>query len=65
MMLEKKTMTMARACIKCRVFVIIEPNDAENQVTIKLFEEIHKGHNLVTLDLEEVINQYIELIKIV
>ena len=54
-------MVMARACIKCREYVIIEPNDPKNQISIKQFEGEHKGHNLVTLDLEEVKVQYKEL----
>ena len=51
---------MARACIKCREYVIVEPNNPKNQISIKQFEENHRGHNLVTLDLDEVRNQYIE-----
>ena len=48
----------ARACIKCREYVIIHPNDPENQNLIKLFELNHKGHTLITLDLNEVKDQY-------
>ena len=56
-----REMIMARACIKCREYVMIEPNDPKNQVLIKSFEDTHKGHNLVTLDLDEVKDQYKEL----
>ncbi len=48
----------ARACIKCREYVIIHPNNPENQNFIKLFEVNHKGHTLITLDLDEVKDQY-------
>ncbi len=48
----------ARACIKCREYVIIHPNNPENQTFIKLFEVNHKGHTLITLDLDEVKDQY-------
>ena len=48
----------ARACIKCREYVNIHPNDPENQNLIKLFELNHKGHTLITLDLNEVKDQY-------
>ena len=54
-------MIMARACIKCREYLIIEPNDPKNQELIKIFEGNHKGHNLVTLDLDEVKEQYTEI----
>ena len=53
--------TRARACIKCREYVIIEPNDPENQELIKIFEGNHRGHNLVALDINEVKEQYQEL----
>lgn len=56
----KNIMIMARACIKCREYVIIEPNDPKNQVSIKRFEGNHKGHNLVTLGLDEVEGTYKE-----
>ncbi|TFG23289.1 MAG: hypothetical protein EU529_07775 [Promethearchaeota archaeon] len=48
----------ARACIKCREYVIIHPNNPLNQETIKLFEGKHRTHTLITLDLEEVRGQY-------
>jgi len=50
----------ARACIKCREYVIIEPNVPENQELIKIFEGNHKKHTLITLDIDEVKGQYKE-----
>jgi len=48
----------ARACIKCREYIIIHPNNPENQNLIRLFEVNHKGHTLITLDFNEVKDQY-------
>ena len=58
---EKKGIIMARACIKCREYVIIEPNNPKNQESIKVFEGNHKGHNLVSLNIDEIIGQYKEI----
>lgn len=49
------------ACIKCREYVKIQPDDPKNQELIKLFEGNHKGHTLITLDIDEVKDQYKEL----
>jgi len=48
----------ARACIKCRMYVVVHPSDPTNQKTIGLFEDNHVGHNLVTLDLDEIQDTY-------
>ena len=48
----------ARACIKCREYVIIHPDDPKNQEMIHIFEGKHRGHTLITLDLDEVKGQY-------
>ncbi len=48
----------ARACIRCKMYVIIQTTDPRNQELIKTFEKDHRGHNLVTLDLEEVKDSY-------
>jgi len=40
------------------MYVVIHPNDPANQKLIKTFEGSHIGHNLVTLDLEEVQGTY-------
>lgn len=40
--------------MKCREYVLIHPENPENQEVIKLFEGIHRGHTVVTLDFNEV-----------
>ncbi len=52
----------ARACIKCRQYVKIWPNNPLNQNFIRVFEINHKGHTLITLDLDEIKDQY-QIIK--
>ncbi|MFW9827862.1 MAG: hypothetical protein ACFFEY_09735 [Candidatus Thorarchaeota archaeon] len=47
-----------RACIKCRSYVIIHPNNPVNQVEIKRFEKKHLGHTIVTVDINEVKGSY-------
>ncbi len=47
-----------RACIKCREYIIIYPNNPVNQVHIRKFETNHTSHTLVTLDINEVKKQY-------
>ena len=47
-----------RACGKCREYVVIHANDPTNQGLIKTFEGKHRGHTLITLDIEEVKGQY-------
>ena len=50
--------TRVRACIKCREYVIIHPNNLASQVHVKKFNLIHNAHTLVTLDINEVKEQY-------
>ncbi len=50
--------TRVRACVKCREYIIIHPNDPANQAHVKKFDLIHTGHTLVTLDINEVKKQY-------
>ena len=50
--------TRVRACVKCREYIIIHPNDPISQVNVKKFELIHTAHTLVTLDINEVKKQY-------
>ena len=57
----KKATIMARACIKCKEYVIVEPSNYKNQEVIKLFEGNHKGHTLITLDFDEVEGKYKEV----
>jgi len=37
---------------------MIYPNNPENQKLIRVFEVNHKGHTLITLDIDEVKDQY-------
>ena len=48
----------ARACIKCKEYVIIHANNPLNQNIIDNFERIHYLHTLITVDLEEIKDQY-------
>ena len=52
----------ARACIKCKEYMIIHANNPLNQSKIDNFERIHHLHTLITVDLEEIKEQY-QLIK--
>lgn len=47
-----------RACNGCRKYIIIRPNDLKNKIKIEEFEKFHKGHTLVSMDLEEVKGSY-------
>ena len=51
-------MVRARACIRCREYIIIRPIDPSYQELERVFEVDHRGHNLVTLDLNEVKDSY-------
>lgn len=53
--------TRVRACIKCKSYIILFPNDPENQKRLKNFEKAHKSHNLITIDIEEVKGGYINI----
>ncbi len=44
----------------CREYVIIEPNNFENQELIKIFEGNHRGHALITFDIDEIKGRYKE-----
>ncbi len=44
----------ARACIKCREYVVIHPGNPVNQVEIKKFEKKHLNHTIMTVDLSEI-----------
>lgn len=48
----------ARACISCQEYIIISPDDPKNQELIKIFDQNHRGHPLVILDLNEVKDRY-------
>ncbi len=40
----------------------IQPEDPKNQKYLRLFEGKHSGHTLITLEIDEVKNQYKELV---
>ena len=52
----------ARACIKCREYMIIHANNLLNQNEIEFFERKHHLHTLITVNLEEIKDQY-QIIK--
>ncbi|MFX1280070.1 MAG: hypothetical protein ACFFA3_11680 [Promethearchaeota archaeon] len=47
-----------RACIKCKTYIVIHPDNPINQVDIKKFERHHTGHTVVTVDINEVKGAY-------
>ncbi len=47
-----------RACIRCKEYIVIHPNNPINQVEIKKFEKIHLGHTIMTTDLNEIKGAY-------
>ncbi|MBY8987193.1 MAG: hypothetical protein KGD61_01975 [Candidatus Lokiarchaeota archaeon] len=52
----------ARACIKCKEYLIIHANNPLNQNKIEFFERKHHLHTLITVDLDEIKDQY-QIIK--
>ncbi|MFX1353298.1 MAG: hypothetical protein ACFE8V_11625 [Promethearchaeota archaeon] len=48
----------ARACIKCKEYVVIHPNNPLNQTKIFQFERRHHLHTLITVNLDEVKESY-------
>ncbi len=52
----------ARACIKCREYMIIHANNPLNQNKIENFQRKHHLHTLITVNLEEIKDQY-QIIK--
>ena len=52
----------ARACIKCKEYMVIHANDPLNQNKIEYFERKHHLHTLITVNLEEIKDQY-QIIK--
>ena len=48
----------ARACIKCKEYMIIHANNPLNQNKISNFERIHHQHTLITVNLEEIKDEY-------
>jgi hypothetical protein len=48
----------ARACIKCKEYVVIHPNNPLNQSQLNLFEKSHRQHTLVTVNYDEIKDSY-------
>ena len=48
----------ARACIKCKEYLLINPTNPINLNNVKLFEKDHRGHTLITVDLSEIKELY-------
>ena len=48
----------ARACIKCKEYIVIHANNPQNQIKIELFERKHHLHTLITVDIGEIRDQY-------
>jgi len=48
----------ARACIKCKEYVVIHPNNPLNQSKVNFFERRHQLHTLITVNLNEIKDQY-------
>lgn len=48
----------ARACLKCKEYVLIHPDNPINQNMIKEFELTHMRHNLFTVNLAEIKGEY-------
>ncbi|MFX1312615.1 MAG: hypothetical protein ACFFHD_08395 [Promethearchaeota archaeon] len=51
-------MVRARACIKCKEYMIIHPDNPINLFDIKKFEKKHIGHTIITVDLSEIKGSY-------
>ena len=48
----------ARACIKCKEYMIIHAANPLNMNKIDYFERKHHLHTLITVNLEEIKDQY-------
>jgi len=48
----------ARACIRCKEYVVIHPNNPLNQNKVNLFERKHHLHTLITVNIDEIKDQY-------
>lgn len=53
----------ARACIKCREYIVIHPDNPINQVDIKKFEKKHTAHTIMTVELNEIKGAYASFIN--
>ncbi len=48
----------ARACTKCKSYAVIHANNPVSLNRIKIFEKVHAGHSLVTVDYFEIKDEY-------
>jgi hypothetical protein len=44
----------ARACLACKEYLIIHPNNPININALKVFEKNHERHTIITVDLSEI-----------
>ena len=51
-------MIRARACIRCKQYVVIHPENPINQLDIKKFEKKHLYHSIMTVGLGEIKGAY-------
>ena len=49
---------MVRACHGCKEYVRIDPVDPTNQELIKIFENNHLGHMVISISISEVEDYY-------
>lgn len=47
-----------RACTGCRKYIIIRPESVKNKELLKEFDDTHRGHTLVSVELQEVQGKY-------
>ena len=48
----------ARACIKCKEYILIYPENPKNLKDIKEFERNHSGHTIITVNYSEIRGEY-------
>jgi TusA-related sulfurtransferase len=51
-------MLRARACIKCKEFLLIYTDNPKNLQEIKEFEKEHSGHTIITVNYSEIKGEY-------
>jgi len=47
-----------KVCFKCEVFIIIHSNNPASQIKLNLFEKLHSGHPIQTVNFCEVDKNY-------
>ncbi|MBY8981578.1 MAG: hypothetical protein KGD57_01405 [Candidatus Lokiarchaeota archaeon] len=48
----------ARACLKCREYVLIHPDNPKSINRVSQFEKVHRGHTLIISDINEIKDQF-------